>query len=228
MNRYKIVIVLTALTLCAFVLGASAQQQTVPYPQPTVPEYFTAMGQYVRMAYNNEGFATLGYRTTQQSVGENWVLLDVGITVHNNAKEYTLKREHLTLKTPDGTIIPLASKEEFNKAGGVRNMVLRDNNNRDSIDYFPVQASKPCTIAFFTKPGAISYDQVELNENRGCVGRIFFQVPGGTKTGQYWLNIKFANSELQVPFRIMTKEEEKEFGKNWQELKKAHDAAFEQ
>ena len=33
---------------------------------------------------------------------------------------------------------------------------------------------------------------------------------------------------IEVPFRILTKAEEKEFRKNWKSLKKEHDAEYKQ
>jgi hypothetical protein len=85
-------------------------------------------------------------------------------------------------------------------------------------------------MLFFTDPtrdvGAIAYDQFEISWQRACVGRLFFKMPEGKtiETGQYWLNVQFANSVVQVPFRIMTKEEEKFLKKNWKDLKKEHEA----
>jgi len=37
----------------------------------------TMEGRYVRIAYNNEGFVTLGYKLANLSVGEEWMLLEV-------------------------------------------------------------------------------------------------------------------------------------------------------
>ena len=101
---------------------------------------------------------------------------------------------------------------------------------RDSINYFPVDATRACAIQFFAnlgQPGPqLAYDQVELSSNRGCLGRLYFHVPGGIKVGQHWLNVNFGESEVQVPFRILTKEEAKQFEKSWQDIKKAHDATL--
>lgn len=229
-DRKKLVYAFLTLLLCVCSFGipiASAQTQP-QMPQPTVPQVFTLMGQYVRVAYNNEGFATLSYKTTQMSQDQNWVLLDVGLSLMKDVPDYTIKREHFTLKLPDNSTVALATKEEFNKAGGVRNLVMIDNRFHDSIDYFPATVSKACTLYFFSKPGAISYDQTDLSWNRGCVGRLFFDLPGKVVPGQYWLYIQFANSQLQVPFRILTKDEEKEFSKSWEDIKKAHDATYQQ
>ena len=63
------------LLLLASLIGvgaAAAQDQAaqVTPPQPTVPEVFTLQGQFVRTAYNNEGFANIGYRIAQEQVGK--------------------------------------------------------------------------------------------------------------------------------------------------------------
>jgi hypothetical protein len=220
---------------CALLLGAFtpawAQAPTVVAPKPTVPEVFTLMGKFVRVAYNNEGFVTLGYQMAQRAVGEEWLMLEVGVTMRSPAKDYTLKREHFTLKTPDGTMIPLASQSDFAKAGYLTALNNRAKVVRDSINYFPVDVTRPCSLAFFTNPSqqrrAIAFDEVELSTTRGCVGRLYFHVPGGIKVGQHWLNVTFSQGEVQVPFRILTKEEEKQFQDSWQDIKKAHEESYE-
>ena len=220
------------IVLLALALGAGpavAQTPQVTAPKPTVPEIFTLMGQYVRIAYNNQGFATLGYRAAQESIGEEWMLLEVGLTMRSGAKDFTLKREHLSIKTPDGTVIPLATQKEYMQAD-LRALNMRTRAIRDSINYFPVEASRPCAIQFFADlSGAgprLAFDQVELDSDRGCLGRLYFHVPGGIKVGQHWLNVNFGQSEVQVPFRILTKEEAKAFEKSWEDIKKAHDATL--
>jgi hypothetical protein len=208
------------------VVGAQTQPTA---PQPTVPEIFTLMGQFVRVAYNTEGFVTIGYRAAQQSIGDKWVLLEVGLTVRAPAKAYVLKREHLSIKTPDGTQIGLASQAEYSKAD-LRALNMRTRAIRDSINYFPVDATRGCPVQFFAELGTpgprLAFDEVELSSERACLGRLYFNVPEGIKVGQHWLHVKFAASEVQVPFRILTKEEEKEFSKSWQDLKKSHEDSY--
>jgi hypothetical protein len=46
--------------------------------------------------------------------------------------------------------------------------------------------------------------------------------------GQYWLNVSFGESVVQVPFRLLTKEEAKEFEDSWEDIKKAHEDAMKQ
>lgn len=215
-----------ALLALGLVAGAWAQEKIQP-PIPGVPEIYTIQGQFVRVAYNNEGYVSLGYRIANLSVGEEWMLLEVGLTLRDGVKDYTLKRDALTLSTPDGKTIALASNEDYRKAN-LRALEQRADVSRDSINYFPPSATRGCRIGFFAQleSRAMPWDQVDLSSMRGCVGRLFFHVPGGIQHGQHWLNVQFAGSLVRAPFRILTKEEEKEFSKTWQDIKKELDAAF--
>jgi hypothetical protein len=221
-------IVVALVALGAGIVGA----QDIKKPEPTVPEIFTLTGEFVRIAYNNEGFVTLGYRVANDSPGDDWMLLEVGVTLRGKTKPQTLKRDALSLMLPDGSTIGLATQKEFGEAGHLPALNMRGNTVRDSINYFPVQANQACVIGFFSDPTnrvrSLSFDQVELSSNRACLGRIFFHVPGKIQTGQHYLLVKFENSMIEVPFRILTKAEEKEFRKNWKSLKKEHDAEYKQ
>ena len=72
----------------------------------------------------------------------------------------------------------------------------------------------------------MAYDQVELSNTRACLGRLYFKVPGGITHGQYWLNVKFENSLLRVPFRVLTEDEEKLLSKNYKDISKQVKDAF--
>jgi len=212
-------------------LSAAAQKQEPPkvqMPQPGVPQIMTMEGRYVRIAYNNEGFVTLGYKLANLSVGEPWMLLEVGFTVRDGVPDYTLKPEALSLTTPDGKTISLPSVQEFRSANEIRALQAREKVQRDSINYFPPTANRACSVQFFTQTEsrAMSWGQVELSESRACLGRLYFHVPGGITYGQHWLNVKFAQSVVRVPFRILTKEEDKLLDKNYKDIKKQMDDAF--
>jgi hypothetical protein len=67
---------------------------------------------------------------------------------------------------------------------------------------------------------------VDLSSDRACVGRLYFKIPGGIAYGQHWLNVKFQNSVVRVPFRILTEEEEKTLSNNYKDIEKQVKAAF--
>ena len=134
-------VTLLALTLAS---GGSLAQEKPKAPEPGVPELFTLKGQFVRIAYNNEGYVSLGYRVANQSTGEEWMLLEMGTTIRTGG-EYTLKREHLSIETPDGKTIPLSSNKEY-REGNLRALEMRASVVRDSINYFPPEATRACPI----------------------------------------------------------------------------------
>jgi hypothetical protein len=208
---------------------AQDQKPTVKIPEPGVPEIMTIEGHFVRVAYNNEGYVVLGYETANRSVGETWMLLELGITVREGVKNQKLTRSAFSLDTPDGKTLPLPSIEEYRKATNeVQGAQLRNQVQRESINYFPPSASKVNRLGFFSdlKDKAMAWDEVEITSSRGCIGRLYFPVTGGIKHGQYFLNVKFAGSVVRVPFRILTKDEEKMLSKNFGDIKKQVDAAF--
>jgi len=187
----------------------------------------TMEGRYVRAAYNNEGYVILGYRLVNMSVGEKWMLLEVGMTVREGVKDYKLTRDKVSLETPDGKTIPMASIEEFRK-GDTRALESREKVQRDSINYFPPSAYHACRIGFFSQleQRAMSWDEVELSQERACLGRIYFEIPGGITYGQHWLNVQFKDSLVRVPFRVLTKEEDKMLDKNYKSIEKQVEEAF--
>ena len=207
---------------------AQADKPQVKIPQPGVPQLMTMEGRYVRAAYNNEGYAILGYQLANLSIGEKWMLIEFGVALRDGVKDYDLTREALSLETPDGKTIPLASMEEYRKVN-LDAMKAREKVQRDSINYFPPNAYRACRIGFFADldQRALAWDKVELSDQRACVGRLFFQIPGdGITYGQHWLNVKFADSVVRVPFRILTKDESKLLDKNYKDIKKQVDEAF--
>jgi hypothetical protein len=210
-------------------IGAQGQEQkpTVKIPEPGVPQIMTIEGLFVRAAYNNEGYAIIGYKTANMSVGDEWMLLEMGTTVRDGVPNYTLKRDAISLDTPDQSKIPMASVDDYRGA----NLAALDNRAkvaRDSINYFPPSASQACRIGFFSDLAspAMSWQEVELSSSRACLGRLYFKVPGGIKYGQHWLNIQFEKSLVRVPFRILTKEEEKFANKNYKSIRKQVQEAF--
>ena len=199
----------------------------VQMPQPGVPEIMTMEGRYVRAAYNNEGYAILGYRAANLSVGDEWLLLEVGIALRDGVPDFTLTRDALSLETPDGKTLPLPSVEDFRKAN-LAALEARAKVQRDSINYFPPNAHQACRIGFFAEldQRALPWDKVELSDQRACLGRLFFQVPTKIAYGQHFLNVKFAKSVMRVPFRILTKEEDKFLEKNYKDIEKQVEEAF--
>src|SRR5262245_49733480 len=130
--------VLVAVGLAALAsTHASSQEPAVKIPNPGVPQIMTLEAKFVRVAYNNEGYVIMGYQIANRTVGDDWIMLDVGLTLMEKVKDYTLKRDALTLDTPDGTL-PLPSIQEYRQdEAKLQALQNRMKVQRDSINYFP-------------------------------------------------------------------------------------------
>ena len=203
------------------------EKPTVQIPQPGVPQVMTMEAKFVRASYNNEAYVIMGYQASNRSVGEEWMLLEVGMTVLDKTPDYTITRDKISLETPDGKTLPLPSIMEH-REGSTQAIEQRAKVQRDSINYFPPMASRGCALLFFPDLAArvLPQESTELSNTRACVGRLYFKIPGGIAYGQHWLNVKFQNSVLRVPFRIMTKDEEKFLSKNYKSIDRQVKDAF--
>jgi len=211
-------------------IGAAQEKPAVQapkMPEPGVPQVMTLEAKFVRASYNREGYVILGYQASNHSIGEEWMLLEVGVTLLDKVPNYRITRDAFSLETPDGKTIPLPSISE-QRAGTVQPIQMRAKVQRDSINYFPIGATKSCGLLFFPdlNSRALPYDETELSNDRACVGRLYFKIPGGITYGQHWLNVKFENSVVRVPFRILTKDEEKYLSKNYKSIDKQVKEAF--
>ena len=183
-------------------------------------EQVAVEGTFVRVAANNEGWVVVGYRIANESVGEQWMMLDIGMTMTDTNATHTVTRDDIKLVTPDNKVISLPTQEEFEKVRGeVLPLVKRAAMVGDSIDYFPSGADRPCSLDLFVDPGTLrprlAEDQVELSGRLACLGRIYFEVPGDIQLGNYNLDVKFADGIVKVPMEMMNKDREREFEKEW-------------
>jgi len=215
-------VALAMLLVLAAATPALAQEKTAA--PPGGQQRLGIPGETIRTVSNDEGYVIVGFSVANASVGQEWLLLEVGITTQPNVKA-TLTRKDFVLVTPDGKEVPLATSQEFNAAGGkLRSLNARANIQRQSINYFPAWAKNPCAMRFFPEaPGGqrvLSRDEVSLDSRRACVGRLYFHLPGGIQYGQYYLQVTFPNSVIKVPFRIMTKEEMKQLREKLKQMRK--------
>ena len=197
-------------------------------PSPGVPQIMTMEGKFVRVAYNNEGYVILGYQASNRSVGEEWMLLEVGMTVLDNAPDYRLTRDALSLETPDGKTLPLPSiieQREGNPraihAAGERParfhqlLSVERATARAASASFPTWGLARCRRTRWISAPTAPVSAVSISRS-----------PAASRYGQHWLNVKFQNSLVRVPFRILTEDEEKLLSKNYKSIEKQVKEAF--
>ena len=129
----------------------------VQIPQPGVPQIMTMEGKFVRAAYNNEGYVILGYQLANRSIGEEWMLLEVGMTVLDRVPDYKLTRDALSLETPDGKTIPLPSISEHREGNTRRCRTGRRSSATRSTTFRRARAGRAARL--LPRPG-LSRDAV--------------------------------------------------------------------
>ncbi len=145
--------------------------------------------------------AVLGYRFAAGNLGEDWLILDLAMSgAAGEAVE--VQRRDISLRTPGGQTVPLATQEEFSgEFGRLQSRIYRSLVAADPLDYWA--GRMPCDLGFFKGPGeGVAFDSVTVNDRRVCSGKLFFFVPGGTQAGTYTLVIALPETEVRIPFRL--------------------------
>jgi hypothetical protein len=188
-----------AVVACAAVV-ASCSTTSLSSPAAPVVEQ---LGQNVVRAGSGDVWAVVDYRYAAQSLGSEWLILEVAVTAADG-RRFRLGRADIFLRTPSGARIPLPTQAEFSLAYND----LRGAFRHAGVAASPLQAylptdRRPCEFQFFAVPGTgITFDQVEINDRRACQARLPFLVPGGIQAGRWVLGIDLAESELRVPFDL--------------------------
>jgi hypothetical protein len=185
-------------TLLAVAVGCSS---AVPTETPGVER----LGEYILRERGAEAEVVLGYRFANMSLGEEWLILELAVT-SPPGQSAKVERDNIFVRTPDGVRIPAATQKAFNEAyQKMRSTVTQANVARDPMDYFPPNR-EPCSIQMYVAPGeGVAFDQVTVNDRRGCQGKMFFYVPGGIQPGRWVLGIDLEETDIRIPFELQAK-----------------------
>ncbi len=193
MNRNKQLLLTVVVVLVAAVTACSS---AVPTETPGVER----LGNYLLREKVPSAEVVLGYKYAEQSLGAEWLILEIAAT-SPQGESAKFERDKIWVRIPSGTQVPAASQKAFGEAyGGMRNQISQANVTRDPMDYFPPNR-RACTTDLFVAPGeGVSYDQFTVNGQRACQGKLFFYIPGGTKSGRYVLGMDMEEDEIRIPF----------------------------
>jgi len=170
--------------------------------KPTDDPGVDRMGKYILMINGPEVELAVGYRHAQNSLGSEWLLLEIAMT-SPVGETTTIERENVSVSTPAGVKIPLATQTEFTQDYGTLQSFLKAADVvRDPMDYWQ-RRTRTYEIRFFVVPTeGISFDEVSFNMLRVYQGRFLFKIPGGVQAGRYVLNIDLTDSEIRIPVTL--------------------------
>lgn len=136
--------------------------------------------------------------------GEPWLILNVAFSGMTGGASQ-VKRDLVSVRTPDGRTIPLPSYSEFladfdtELAAAARRAALAG----QPLDFTRANR-RECALDFMPLPGSGRSSRTALNvTNRElCVGTLYFPVAGGVQPGRWNLMLEFEETEAVVPFTL--------------------------
>ncbi len=142
----------------------------------------------------------LSYRFAKNNPEGDWLLLDTVMTAA--AAPVEVPRSAISLRMPDGRIVPLASQQEFAKAyPALASSVTRAGAMREPMGYLLPQRAR--RMDFFSEPGRhLAFESVWLDDWHNSYGPLYFQLPGGMRRGEYALLIELPESDVAIPFTL--------------------------
>jgi len=192
-----------AAAAIAFAL-LTASCTSIARSQSADSEDITQVGSYVTMYEGQQLTAVVGYRYADQSIGHEWLLLDVALSTPYG-KSAEISRDGISIQPPTGTAIPLASQKEFLQSlGKLKPEIQHAKLINDPLGYFPDDGRAYSPLEFFTLPGRHVVQRTHsLSSNRVYHGLLFFHIPQTVTPGTWSLDITLASGQqLSLPFQL--------------------------
>ncbi len=172
----------------------------------TVPQAFAAesnvkqVGSAVVKYEGSNIQAAVGYRFADDTLGSKWLFLDFAAT-GTQGESVEIARAKISVQTPDGKTVPLATQKEFLDAyNQLRSEIARANIAGEPLDYWG--GRRPCLLDFFSSGTHVVQESAFVNVYRVCFGRLYFHVPGGVQPGKYVLVVGLKEGEMRIPFTL--------------------------
>ena len=171
--------------------GASTADKTIDQLGKTIVQYRSSLVEVL-----------VSYRFANESVGDDWMILDVAIT-SVQAQAIEVRSDSVSIRTPDGRKIPLPPYSEFIAAyPEFQSAARRAAVASEPLD-FTLAGRRPCDLGFQPLPGTVTaLKSVYVNVRKICQSLLFFPVQGGIQPGKWEFIIEFEEFDARVPFEI--------------------------
>lgn len=147
--------------------------------------------------------ATVGTRETRNALGEEWLVLALYLRSTSPEGNLTIDRKAVSVMTPDGHRLPLATQKEFRAAYAQIHALTGRAVFATSDPRTDPRALRSCDRWFFAEVGeGFATDELYLANFVPCSGPLVFNVPRGVQTGRWRLVIELEESRADIPFEI--------------------------
>lgn len=147
--------------------------------------------------------AAVGTHQTASSLGENWLVLAFYLRSVSPSGTLTIEREAVSVLTPDGHRLPLATQERFREAYSQIHALVRRAEFSTPDPQTDPRALRYCDRWFFAEIGeGFAADELYLVNFEPCTGPLVFEVPRGVQPGRWRLIIELEESRVDIPFEL--------------------------
>lgn len=163
----------------------------------------TRHGDHIYSYEGPELEATVGTHQTLSSLGETWLVLALYLRSASPSGQLVIKRNAVSVMTPDGRRLPLITQDVFRAAYSQIHTLVRRAEFATSSLQTDSRALRYCDRWFFAEVGeGFAADELYLVNFEPCSGPLVFEVPGGVQPGRWRLIIELEESRVDVPFEL--------------------------
>jgi len=166
--------------------------------QGKVKQYGRATVQYL----SDQVAVVANYDYSQKNHDGDWLL--IGFAVQGRKGPIVIQRTDLSLQTPDGRTIPVATQQVFLQESQMLTPLFQNAAiwRRSLDDYFPSRPAQH-TVNFFSRPGGIVHDSVMTHPDEVATGDLLFKAPDGKwQEGTHRLVLNHAKAKAELPINL--------------------------
>jgi hypothetical protein len=194
MRRLITVAFIVSVTLSAAGVTTVAQQSLFPN---------TKKNGRATVEFRNDGFKVVAnYDYSQRNHDRPWLLIDIGAA---SEQRFTLHKKQITLVTPAGTALPVASQEALiADAPGITSLMQNSKIWRHPLAEYFSQRGTIAPLRFYAYPfGGVAFDEAIVDNDHVALGELFFKTPEGKwKEGTYRLVIDHEKAKAALPIAL--------------------------
>jgi hypothetical protein len=142
------------------------------------------------------------YYYSQQNHDSRWLMIETGLST---AKDATIKRSAILLRTPQGREIPLATQSQVNEdVTGIERLLQQSRVSRHDVPSYFNQRDRVENMGLFTLPfGPVVHDSFVVDRDRVAVGPLLFESPAGAwESGVYTLVLRLGEGAAELPIHL--------------------------
>ena len=142
------------------------------------------------------------YYYSQQNHDSRWLMLETAVSTETLQ---TIRRDAITLRTPQGREVMLASQRRVGEdVNRVKQLLQNAGVHSHNVSSYFAQRDRVEDMRLFTLPfGPVVFDDFVVDPHRVAVGRLFFESPTGAwEKGTYTLVVHHSKGTAELPIKL--------------------------